>query len=791
MFRHIARLVFRNFLRFKSVFLINLIGLSTGMACVMLIFLWVNDEWQTDRFHTHGDRLIQVLENHVDAGEVRTTESTAGLLAETMKKDFPDVEMAASVAPAEWFDHFTLVGEQDEKFKTNGQFAGEDYLQLFSWPMLLGTPQDALEEASGVVLSRELATRMYGSPEAAMGKTLEWQLLNFKNDAIVTGVFDKPDAPASDQFDFLISYEQFKKINSSILDWGNSGPHTFALLSEEADPEQFHERLRDYLEKIDPRLTYRDLIYRPYADGYLYGHYENGQVAGGRIQYVMLFSLVALFILVIACINFMNLSTAKAARRVKEVGIKKSVGASRRILILQYLTESVFMAVLSLVIAGALVSVLLPYFNQITGKALVLSLDPWVLAGFAGITLLTGLLAGSYPAFYLSGFNPALVLKGLMHNSGGELWARKGLVIFQFAMSCLLIIAVLIVGQQIRFIQEEHMGFDRENVILFPFEGEMAANPENFMQQLERQPGVKRAAYLEQTFVGNQSFTIGLTWPGKDPETQVPFQNFSASQGLVETLGLEIASGRNFYENAAADSNALLVNETAVKAMDMEDPVGKKVILWGEEREIVGVVKDFQYMSLHEPVKPAFIKLNSWITMNVAVRLDGSDVAGTINNLEEFYESYNPGYTFQHIFLDQEFQEMYTSELRVAQLSRYFAGLAILISCLGLFGLAAFTAERRSKEIGIRKILGAGSLRIMVMLTGEFSRMVLVAILIALPLGYFLSQWWLTNFTRQMELAWYYFAGAGAIALMISWIVVGFQTWRAARITPVESLRSE
>ncbi len=791
MLKHISRLIFRNFLRFKSAFLINLIGLSTGMACVMLIFLWVHDEWQTDRFHSHGDKLIQVLENQTDQGEVRTTESTSGLLAETMKKDFPEVTMATSVAPAEWFDRFTLVDDEDKKFKATGQFVGSDYPVMFSLPLILGSREDALQRMDGIMLSEELATRMFGSPQEAMGNVIEWQLLHFRKDAIVTGIFSEPETSASRSFGFLLSFEQFKDINPSVLSWGNTGPNTYVLLNENTDQQQFADKISRYLEKIDPSLTYRNLIFRPFSDGYLYGDYENGQVSGGRIEYVTLFSIVALFILVIACINFMNLSTAKAARRVREVGIKKSMGATRRLLILQYLTESVFMAFLSLVIAGALSSLLLPSFNAMTGKTLALSFDPWVLSGLVMIAGVTGLLAGSYPAFYLSGFNPALVLKGLIHNSVGEILIRKGLVIFQFTMSCLLIAGVLVVNRQIRFIQEEHMGFDRENVIMFPFEGEMAGNPSNFLAQLERQPGVVRANYLEQTFVGNESYTIGLTWQGKDPDTQVPFHNFSASQGLVETLGLEILAGRNFHVNPAADSNSLLLNETAVSIMGLEDPIGKTVNLWGTEREIIGVVKDFQFMSLHEQIKPAFIKLSGTTVQNVTVRLEGNQLEKTLANLSEFYESYNPGYSFEYSFLDQKFQEMYTAELTVSRLSRYFAGLAVLISCLGLFGLAAFTAERRSKEIGIRKILGAGSLRIIMMLTGEFSRMVVTAIVIAIPLGYFLARWWLTNFTRQMDLAWYYFAGAGAIALLIAWLVVGFQTWRAASITPVESLRSE
>ncbi len=791
MLKHIFHLIFRNFLRFKSVFFINLIGLSTGIACALLIYLWVSDEWNTDRFHANDGRLVQVMENHIDAGAIRTQDGTAGLLAETMIKDLPEVEMSSPVAPAIWFDNFTLVDDDANLTRGNGQFAGKQFLEMFSYPMVVGTAENALGGTDNIVLSEELATRMFGSPEKAMGESVEWQLLSFRRNALVSGVYRTPDAPSSANFDFLLSFEAFKEINPSVTDWGNSGPYTYLLLKPNTDKAAFSGKIKDYLETMDPELTYRDLFIRNYSDAYLYGDYDNGYNAGGRIEYVRLFTLIAVFILLIACINFMNLSTAKASRRIREVGIKKAVGASRRILIIQYLTESVLMATISLLLAMGLVSILLPYFNDITGKQLVMGFDLRVIAGFVLIALLTGVIAGSYPAFYLSGFNPALVLKGKISKSTGELWARKGLVVFQFVMSAMLIVAVFIVERQIRFIQEENMGFDRENVISFPYEGKMTANPENFMDQLKRQPGVLNAAYLQQTFVANQSSTIGLYWEGKDPDTQVPFQNFSASPGIVKTLGLTILEGRDYYENPERDTGSLLINESAVRVMELEDPVGTTVNLWGNDVQIIGVVKDFHYMSLHEPVRPAFIKPVGSFAMNVTVRLSGKNIRETLEALTVFYETYNDGYEFDYTFLDQNFEQLYTSELRVASLSRYFAVLAIMISCLGLFGLATFTAERRSKEIGIRKILGSSSTRIMLLLSGEFSKMVLIAILIAMPLSYILAGLWLENFTRRMDLNWTYFVLAGILALVISWLSVGFQTWKAARTNPVNSLRNE
>ena len=795
MLRHTFLLIYRNFQRFRSTFFINLIGLSSGLTCALLIFLWVNDELSVDKFHENDAQLYQVLEHQYRADGIHTVESTAGLLAESLAKDMPEVVRATAVAPAEWFDPFTL-SYDDQKIKASGQFASPNFFQTFSYELIQGDASQVLADKSSIVISQDLAQRMFGSAEDAVGKTLEWNQLQFSYPTIVSGVFKNTSAQSSRQFELVLSFETFKEMVPNITDWGNHGPRTYLILQADADTDQFNRKIEGYYSQKTEYEEDRKLFARSYSDGYLYGTYENGVQAGGRIEYVRLFSIIAMFILMIACINFMNLSTAKASRRVKEVGIKKAVGASRATLVTQYLSESFLMSFLSLLTATVLVGLLLPQFNLITGKQLSFELTVPLVLLLLGIVVFTGLLAGSYPALYLSSFNPVAILKGnrasgKLASATGELWARKGLVVFQFALSVILIVSVWVVYQQITFVQDRNLGYDKDNVISFPIEGEVASKLETFLTELRRVPGVVNAANMNGKVIGNDASTVGLEWEGKNPNDIIKFQNFSVGYDFIETLGLEIADGRSFSRTLNTDSSAIIFNEAAIKVMGLTDPVGKTVNLWGDDRTIVGVVKDFHFESLHQAVNPMFFKLGGLFSMTVVAKVAAGEEQATLARLQDFYQKFNPGYSFDYQFVDADYQALYAAEQRVSTLSKYFAGLAILISCLGLFGLAAFTAERRLKEIGIRKILGASNLGIVRLLSGDFTKMVLVAILIALPVSYFVAQRWLEDFAFSIDLQWWYFAGAGAIALFIAWFTVGLQTVKAARVNPAECLRDE
>jgi len=793
MLHHHLILIYRNFKRFKSSFFINLIGLSTGLACSLLIFLWVMDELAMDRFHVQSDQIYQVMENHRLGAEINTIPNTAGLLAESMAEDFPEVVYAATVAPAEWFGDFNLKVEGTEQVKSKGQFVGSDFLKIFSYPLIVGDKEQALEDKYAIVISESLAKKLFNTSESIVGQSIEVSFMKYTQAVTITGVMRDLPSHSSEQFDFLVNFEAFKEINPTIVNWGNHGPHTYLLLEDGTDEQAFNSKIENYLHTKSDETGFRTLFVTPYSDVYLYGLFENGVVAGGRISYVKLFSIIAVFILLIACINFMNLSTAKASRRVREVGIKKAIGADKSILVYQYLGESLSMAFISLLAAILIVVLALPQFNVVTGKALSLELNASILMMVVMITLITGLLAGSYPAFYLSGFNSVSVLKGNMKSSFRELLARKGLVAFQFALSVIMIVSVTVVYLQIEYAQNKNLGFDKENVLTFPVEGKVAENTTTFLYELEKMPGILHAGGMQQNMIGNQNGTVGLHWDGKNPEETIGFSNFTVTPGMIEAFGIPVVAGRTLSANVASDTFALVLNEKAVAIMDLEDPIGATVNLWGQDRTVIGVVQDFHFESMQETVKPSFFKLDDWGNgmQKAAVKIQAGREKETLVALQSFYKSYNPGYEFVYTFIDAEYQALYEAEQRVGVLSKYFAGLAILISCLGLFGLSAFSAERRTKEIGLRKTLGASELGIARLLTAEFTKLVVLALIIGLPISYYIVEYWLSQYAYKISLEWWYFAGAGMVTLLVALITVSFQSLKAALMNPVNALRSE
>ncbi|MBC7774144.1 MAG: FtsX-like permease family protein, partial [Phycisphaerae bacterium] len=534
-----------------------------------------------------------------------------------------------------------------------------------------------------------------------------------------------------------------------------------------------------------------ELFLQPYSDRYLHDQYEGGAIVGGRITYVKLFGLIALFILLIACINFMNLSTARASLRMKEVGIKKAIGISRAGLAAQFMGESLVLSCCSLLLATGIVYWMLPSFNALTGKSLDLQTSwNWVLP-FLGIGLVTGLLAGSYPALYLSGFKPIAMLKSKSSRNVGELWARKGLVVLQFSLSIAFIVAVMVVYQQIKLVQTKNMGFNREQVIQFGREGKLGEGMESFLAELKQVPGVVQVAGIRGGFLGTSSFTTGLDWPGKQANESLTFANLTGSYDLIETLDVGMSEGRSFSRSFGSDSTSIIFNETAIAAMQLKNPIGQTVKLWGGDYRIVGVVKDFHLQSLREPVKPAFFKLEPNQTTSIMARLEAGKQRETIQRVQQFYTAFNPGYPFEYSFLNDDFQKQYATENRVSALSKYFAGLAILLSCLGLFGLATFTAEQRTKEIGVRKVLGASVGSVVALLSKDFLKLVVLAILIASPVAYYFMQHWLANFAYRVDIQWWVFVAAALAAVVVAFLTVSFQSLRAALANPVESLRSE
>jgi putative ABC transport system permease protein len=795
MFKHHLLISLRNLQKFKGSFLINLIGLSTGLACTLFIYLWVNDELNFDKFHKNDKQLVQVMELSKENNELVVHDHTQGLLADAMAKDLPEVEAAASIMSLEKEGMMVSMKAQDKTLKTTGLFASKGFFKMFSFKLSHGNAQQVLSDRNAIVISEKLATGLFGSPEKAIGKNIEYEVLGNKRLALVSGICENVPANSSMKFDFVLTHDVLvNDIWPNGQKWWNTGPATYLQLKKGTNVAQFDAKIKDFINKYQKDNDFT-LFTRPYSSAYLHASYENGIQTGGRIEYVKLFSIIAIFILVIACINFMNLSTAKASRRLKEVGIKKAVGSTRGALILQFLTEAIFMAFMSLILACIIVSLLLPLFNQVTGKELTIKPNANLVMLVLSATFITGLLSGSYPAFYLSGFNPVAVLKGRPKNSAGELFARKGLVVFQFMVSLVLIVSVMIIYRQMKYIQSKNLGYDKANVIYFDKEGTISQNPETFIAELKQLPGVLNASAIQQSIVqsgpGNGSSTYGISWPGKPEDLRIDFVVRAVDYDMLETLGINFKEGRSFSKAFGSDSTKLIFNEAAVKVMGLKNALGTPIKMWGQDMNIIGVVKDFHLSSLHEAIAPMVFMYKPENTSTIMAKIEAGKVKETLSSLESFYKKFNPGNPFEYRFLDDAYQAQYVSEQRVSVLSRYFAGLAILISCLGLFGLAAFNAEVRTKEIGIRKVLGASVSSVMYLLSKDFFKLVILAVAISFPLAWWAMKTWLGGFVYKIDIGPSVFIMALAAIVLITLLTVSFHAIKAAIANPVKSLRSE
>jgi putative ABC transport system permease protein len=793
MFRHNMLIAYRNIIRHKGSFFINLTGLSTGLACTFLIYLWVTDELKFDRFHKNDNQLYQVIERSTENGNVIIHEGTQGPLAEAMQKDLPEVVSASPVMSLEKNGMKIPIRFEDKVVNTSGVFAGNHFFEIFSFPLMQGKSNDVLTSKEGMVLSEKLAFSLFGSAHKAIGKSISWEIMGKKQISKVTGVFAPLPSNNSMNFDFVASWDlMYYDLFPNMQKWWNTGPDTYLLLKEGTDIPQFNRKIEKFINKYLGNNDFTISV-RQYSSAYLYGNYENGIQSGGRIEYVRLFSIIALFILVIACINFMNLSTAKASRRLKEVGIKKAIGSTRKALILQFLSEALIMALLSMLTAIMLVVLVLPYFNNITGKHLSISVDPKIILLVLLTTFITGILAGSYPAFYMSALEVVSVFKRSIRKSVPELLARKGLVVFQFMLSLVLIVGVMVIVKQVKYVQTKNIGYDKSNVIHFNKEGKLNENAESFIAELKKISGVINASSVQQNVMqkGNGSSTYGINWPGKSPDVKIDFAIRPVDYDLIETLGMQIIKGRSFSKAFGTESEGLIFNETAIKVMGLKDPIGTKVNLWGEDKTIIGVLKDFHISSLHEPISPVVFNFQPSRTSTFMVKIAAGKELETIGSIEQVYKKFNPGFLFEYRFLDELYQSQYISEQRVSVISKYFAALAIIISCLGLFGLATFNAEVRTKEIGIRKVLGASVSNVMVMLSKDFIILIIISMMIAFPLSWIAMNAWLDGFAYRVDIGANVYIIAGLAIILLTLVTVSYQSLRTALMNPVSSLRSE
>lgn len=792
MLKNYLKIALRNLLRHKAFSAINIVGLALGMACSLLIMLWVQDEKAVDGFHVNGKQLFQVYEREHNDGKIGAGYATQGLLAEELKRVIPEVQYASSLDYAAAPGTLNTFEAGNKVIKESGNFAGADFFSMFSYSLLQGNPKTALSAPAGVAISRKMAEEFFGSPEQAMNKTIRFD--NNEN-LQVRAVFENLPAHASRKFDFLRSWSDYVKQNDWVHNWGNTSPDTYIQLRKTANPAKLEAAMKDFVYRYKQKDngSFTELGLQPFPEKYLHSTFKNGKPDGGRIEYVQLFTLVAIFILLIACINFMNLATAQSAKRAKEIGLRKVIGALRSSLVRQFLGEALMLTFFSVILAVVIDACLIPAFNTLTGKQLALPFtQPVFWLALTGLLIITSLVAGSYPALFMSSLNPVRVLKGSLKFSWQATFFRKGLVVFQFVLSILLIVGMIVIYRQVKFIQTTNLGYDRDNLVYIPIEGELIKKFGLFKEEAENIPGIQSISKMRNSPTIIEHHTGSISWPGKDPNAQLSFADAVVGYDFVKTMKLKIQEGRDFSKDFAGDSLSYILNETALNKIGFKDPVGQTVSWGNHPGKIIGVLKDFHFSSMHQTIDPLIVRLDeNWPWGTILVRVNGQHTKETIAALQKICTGLNPKFPFTYTFSDQEFANLYKSEAVVSQLANYFAILAIFISCLGLFGLATFTAGQRTKEIGVRKVLGATASSVVGLLSKDFLKPLLIAITIATPLAWFVMNRWLSGYAYKTQLDWWIFGLAGLLAICIAMLTVSYQSIKSALMNPVVSLRSE
>ncbi|MES2063139.1 MAG: ABC transporter permease [Bacteroidota bacterium] len=790
MIKNYLKIAWRNLTKNKAHTFINMAGLSVGLASSLLIMLWVQNEVSVDAFHKNKSRLYNVYERRYFDNKISGQYNTPGVLAAEMKKVFPEVEYAVNAVYNE--SNTFMAGKKILKY--NGGAADVDFFKMFSYPLLQGNIQTALSSPLSLAISRKMAESFYGSPQAAIGKTIRFEN---KKDFTVSAVFENLPANTLEKFEYLINWNAFLIENPSANQWGNNWPRTSIMLRADADPALFGKKITHFLDKYDTGqqkgVFTTQLDIQLFGEKYLHGNFAGTKFEEGRIEYVHLFSIVAIFILLIACINFMNLTTARSVKRAREIGVRKVVGAVRSVLIKQFIGESLLITSLAVMVSLVLLVLLLPLFNQVTQKQIGL---PFNQVGFwlklVGITLVTGLVSGSYPALFLSSFNPVKVLKGALKLDSGTTLFRKGLVVFQFTLSVVMIIGTIIVARQMNFIQSRNLGYDRENLIYLPADGALASKYTTFKTEALKMPGIQSITVSSSSPTVIANGTVGVEWTGKDPNNSIRFVQAAVGYDFVKTLKLNLLAGRDFSKDFPTDTAGYIINETAMKRMGYVNPIGQPLSLWGRKGKIVGLIKDFHLNSMHEPIIPLVIWLNKGENYgSLLIRTAPGKTKEALASLQTLARQINPEFPFSYTFSDEEYQSLYKSEQIVGKLANAFAILAIFISCLGLLGLAMFTTEQRVKEIGIRKILGANVSSLFALLSSEFLVLVIIALFIASPIAWYAMDKWLQGFAYHTQVQWWVFVLSGGLIVLIALATVSFQAIKAALVNPVKSLKAE
>jgi putative ABC transport system permease protein len=804
MLSHYVTVAFRNLVRHKIFSTINILGLTLGMSCCLFIFIWVQDEKSIDNFHVNGKNLYAVYETVTTAERIDGSYATSLTLGTTngseqlfrtaaeLKKSIPEIKYAASYATGydlPW-GHPETFQVGDKAFKLEGSRASEDFFKMFSYPLLAGDAGSSLNNIGDIVISRKMAALFFNKPEDAIGKSIRFENVR---DLHITAVFDDVPPQSSLKFDYLISWETFVARQVEV---SSNYCQLIVQLNELANPKNADEKMKHFLDAKtdrngDAKISFGLL---PFADQYLMSNFENGKPSGGRIEYLRIFSGVAVFILLMACINFMNLATARSVKRAKEVGVRKVVGSSRLHLILQFLGESMLLSLLSLVISLALMHFLLPVFNEFTGKQIaspLANLNQW--APLLGLAVFTGIVAGSYPALFLSSLKPVRILKGVIRFTTTAIVLRRSLAVFQFVLSTVLLIATIVVSRQTYFVQHAHLGYDRENVIYLTVEGELNKKYDVFKEKAAKMPGIAMVDRSSEA-PHNMGFTVAdaIHWEGKEKGALVGFKPTSVGLDFIKLMNLQIIEGRNFSRKFSTDTSAFMINEEAVKQMGIKDPIGKWISAWGKKGTIIAILKNYHTNSLHQPIMPLIVDVKEDLYFGVImIKTEAGKTQEALSSLESVYKEINPNYPFVFKFLDEEYNKFYQSEQLMSKLSNAFAVVAIMISCLGLLGLVMFSAEQRVKEIGIRKVLGASVPGIVTLLSRDFLRIVFLSFIIAAPIAWYFMHQWLQKFAYKIDLSWWIFALAGMSTLLIALLTIIIQAVQSAAANPVKSLRSE
>jgi putative ABC transport system permease protein len=787
MFSNYFTIAWRNLIRNRTFSMINILGLAIGMTAALLIGLWVHNELSIDRIYPATDRLYLLYNRDTVNGEIWVWNQTPKSLVPVLKKDYPGVENAAR-----YVDNTFLTSVGDKHLNDPGGIADSSFLTMFGFPMLEGDPVRALNSTYNIVLTQQTAKRLFGDQDP-MGRIV---LIDSNANFTVTGVLKDLPSTTSFKFDYLVPWSYMARLGwNDEQNWSNYSVATYVLLKSGMTREAFDTQVGN-IGRTHGKVT-AHVFTQAMSRLHLYSKAQNGKLVGDKIITVRLFTAIAAFILLIACINFMNLSTARSERRAREVGVRKVVGAARGSLIAQFIGESTLIAALAFTIALFITWVSLPTFNQLIGQEVTINYSSpafWLFG--ISFVLFTGLLAGSYPAFYLSAFRPASVLKGSFKKAGALVTTRRSLVVLQFSFAILLIICTTIVFKQLRYGINRDSGYNRDQLVYFFAEGPAHDHYDAIRQELLSSGAATSVTYLPGPITQHWSDGQGFHWPGSTTQDeQTDFRTYGAISDFVKTLGITLLQGRDIdIYKYNSDSDAVLLNESAVRTMRLKDPIGQLISRGNEHSHVVGVIKDFILESpFTSEIVPMIISgpRDVWFQV-VHFKLNPAhSTAADLVLAEKIYHKYNPAYPFEYKFADEAYAQKFKSEQQTTKLSVLFATLTIFISCLGLFALAAYMAENRIREIGIRKVLGASVTSITALLTRDFIGLVLIAFLIAAPIGWLIMNKWLLNYSYRISIGWEIFALSGLLAVAIATATVSYQAIRAAVANPIKSLRTE